>query len=414
MIGLMDCNNFFVSCERLFRPDLHKKPVAVLSSNDGCIVARSQEVKAMGVPMGIPYFKVKDLCEREKIVLFSSNFSLYRDISARVMRALKDEDLVCEIYSVDEAFFTLPDDANVRMITDLRSRIMQKTGIPISVGVARTKTLAKLANRVAKDGEGVSILREKDRSAFLETVTCGSVWGVGQQTAMKLEKQGISRVSDFLKLERTAIRSMLGVVGERLYLELSGTSVYKIGDDSHHTQESYTSSRSFGRATHDRAVLLSALLYHTERLAEKLRRDAAEAKAIYVSLRGSRHSTYSHRPGSARRTLMLPTNDTFVLIKVVAELLSEIYDPEIPYKKAGVTFGDIHPARAQASLFENAKSSRRDTAAVSTLLDDINATSGNAIHVATTLYNPLWESKKALRSKAYTTRWAEIPSVKAN
>jgi DNA polymerase V len=185
MIGLLDCNNFFVSCERLFRPDLLKRPVAVLSSNDGCIVARSAEVKDLGVPMGVPYFQVKDVLTKAGAVLFSSNFTLYRDVSARVMDTLEDEVGLIDVYSIDEAFFEVEDDATEADVLAIRARVMKEVGVPVSIGIASTKTLAKQASVLAKKGNGVCILTDALWQEKMEEVPCGSVWGLGRQTVIK-------------------------------------------------------------------------------------------------------------------------------------------------------------------------------------------------------------------------------------
>jgi DNA polymerase V len=202
-IGLMDCNNFFVSCERLFRPDLLKKPVAVLSSNDGCIVARSQEVKELGIPMGAPYFMVRAICKKEGVTLFSSNFRLYRDISARVMHALCEEVDTFEVYSIDEAFFSIEETVTEEEVLLLRERIMQKTGIPVSFGIARTKTIAKAAGDHAKKESGVSILDATLWETKISEIPCGSIWGIGRQTSAKLTKLGINTVADLISKDIT-------------------------------------------------------------------------------------------------------------------------------------------------------------------------------------------------------------------
>jgi DNA polymerase V len=206
MIGLMDCNNFFVSCERLFRPDLAKCPVAVLSSNDGCIVSRSQEVKDLGIAMGVPYFEVKSLCKKYNITLFSSNFTLYRDISTRVMATLKEFVDDIEIYSIDEAFFGVPKTMDETTLISIRAEIIRKTGIPVSIGVAPTKTLAKVANDRAKKGGGVMVLTKEVWKILQGEVSCSSIWGIGRQTSQKLTELGINSVAELLARDRLLYR----------------------------------------------------------------------------------------------------------------------------------------------------------------------------------------------------------------
>ena len=425
MIGLMDCNNFFVSCERLFRPDLAKRPVAVLSSNDGCIVARSQEVKDLGVPMGVPYFEIKDLCRKEKVTLFSSNFALYRDISARVMSALKAEFDTCEIYSVDEAFFTLPEGTTVEDLANVRARIIQKTGIPVSIGVAETKTLAKVANGIAKkrksDGrltkstiEGVFVLGEEEREECVRDISCGSVWGIGRQTSAFLTKSGIRTVSELLAQDRAFIRQALGVVGERLCMELSGVSVYKLGESAEGEQESYTSTRSFSKPVTDKLTLMSALGHHVAQVAEKLRHDGCVASKITIVARASRFGTFAHREGSMSAVLALPTNDTFTLTTEASRLLDILYDSEIPYKKAGVVASGIEPEGvATGSLFES-DHHKEKTSRLNMVTDALNQKFGSGtVRHAVTLGDKKWKERKELKSPDYTTSWSEIARIKA-
>jgi len=425
MIGLMDCNNFFVSCERLFRPDLVGKPVAVLSSNDGCVIARSQEVKDLGIPMGIPYFEVKKMCDANKITLFSSNLTLYRDISARVMRALKDEFEMCEVYSVDEAFFTVDNTITEEKLMEIRARIMQKTGIPVSIGVASTKTRAKIASKIAKtrkgDGrltmsaiEGVCILDEKLWKDVQKELSCGSVWGIGRQTAAFLSKARIYTVSELLSQDRAFITQALGVVGERLCMELNGISVYALGSSESTEQESYTSTRSFGHPVTDKMTLMSALSHHTASVAEKLRHDACVASKITIILRGSRFGLFAHRNGVVSSVLAVPTNDTATLTKEVLKLCNTLYDTEIPYKKAGVIVSSIEPiAMSSTSLFDSEKE-KISVRALNEVTDFLNQKFGHGtIRSGYDMGTEKWKERTKMKSREYTTRWSEIPSVKA-
>jgi DNA polymerase V len=412
MIGLMDCNNFFVSCERLFRPDLKNKPVAVLSSNDGCIVSRSQEVKDFGIPMGIPYFEIKEICEKQGITLFSSNFTLYRDISSRVMSALEEEFEGCEIYSVDEAFFNVPDDIDITKLFDIRTRITQKTGIPVSLGVAQTKTIAKVANSHAKKGSGVCILAQSNWDKITQDISCGSVWGIGRQTSEKLTKMGVSNVRDLLALDRGVIRQSFGVVGERLWLELSGTSVNCVGEHTVVGEQSMSSTRSFSKKTHEKAVILSALGYHATQVGKKLREHGVAASKVTVIVAPSRFSEYALRPSSASFVLPAPTNDTIELIRAAKHLLGTLYDEAIPYGKAGVIVHGIVPTDAvSGSLFENPGYKEKN---LSMVIDKINERFGNeAIHSGIVMSMHAWRERAELKSPEYTTAWSQIVRVKA-
>lgn len=414
MIGLMDCNNFFVSCERLFRPDLLGKPVAVLSSNDGCVVARSQEVKDLGVTMGVPVFEIKELISKEKVTLFSSNFALYRDISTRVMSALKAEFDTCEVYSVDEAFFAIDEDVTEETLKQIRARIMQKTGIPVSIGVAETKTLAKVANGIAKKGSGVCILDKKHRENTISSLLCGSIWGIGRQTSASLSKMKIYTVGDLLAQDTTFIRQSLGVVGERICLELKGVSVYKIGDRIDEEQKSYMSTRSFGKPIHEKATLKSALGYHIAHLAEKLRYDSCVASKITIIMRASRFGPFAYREGSASVLLPNPTNDTFALTAEVSGLFNQLYDIEIPYKKAGVILSSIEPeGNTTSSLFKDSLQIEK-MEKLNDVNDAINSKFGSAtIRQAVTMGGEKWKERKNLKSPEYTTQWSEIACIKA-
>jgi DNA polymerase V len=390
------------------------KPVAVLSSNDGCVVARSQEVRDLGIPMGIPYFQIKDTCKKEKITLFSSNFTLYRDISKRVMSALREEYGVCEVYSIDEAFFSVADTCTTKQLMEIRTRIMQKTGIPVSIGIASTKTRAKAASKYAKKGSGVYRMDEELWTRVSAELLCGSIWGIGRQTAVFLTKNNIHTVSELLSQNLAFIRQSLGVVGERLYLELSGTPVYLLGEHSNEDQQSYTSSRSFGKSVTDKMTLMSALGHHVAHVAEKLRTDSCVASTVTVIAQGSRFGAFSHREGTARVVLSVPTNDTTILTREVSKLLDVLYSSDIPYKKAGVTMSGIMPeSSVSASLFDSADVQEK-TKALNLLTDSLNHKFGSGtVRHAVTLGGEKWKEQSALISKSYTTKWAEIASVKA-
>jgi DNA polymerase V len=412
-IGLMDCNNFFVSCERLFRPDLLKKPVAVLSSNDGCIVARSQEVKELGIPMGAPYFMVRAICKKEGVTLFSSNFRLYRDISARVMHALCEEVDTFEVYSIDEAFFSIEETVTEEEVLLLRERIMQKTGIPVSFGIARTKTIAKAAGDHAKKESGVSILDATLWETKISEIPCGSIWGIGRQTSAKLTKLGINTVADLISKDITYVRAHFGVVGERMHHELTGTPVYGVREGEEAISQSLTSTRSFQSAVHERSVLESALGYHAAHLGEKLRDRGLAASYIRIITGASRFSDYAQRKGSAAVALTVPTCDTRVLLKEVLGLFNTIYDPEIPYKKAGVSLGGILPqALVSGALFGEEKGSTNKI--LDRVTDEINLRFGHGtVRPGTVLNIEGWQASARLRSLEYTTKWQELASVKA-
>ncbi len=428
MIGLLDCNNFFVSCERLFRPDLVGKPVIVLSSNDGCAVSRSQEVKDLGIAMGIPYFEIKELCKKENITVFSSNFALYRDISRRVMIALESEFEECSVYSIDEAFFEVDEGITEAEIAEIRARIIQKTGIPVSIGVARTKTLAKIANRIAKTKnerrptslikggvyEGVCSMTDSVYSDMVRDLPCGSVWGIGRKTSALLSTHKIYTVSNLLAQDRTFIKNNLGLVGERICMELRGMRAYELADGDDEEQSSYMSTRSFGAPVRDKHALLCALSYHVTHVARKLRKDVCVASRITVIVRGSRYGAFSHREGSQSVGLIEPTNSTMVLIKEAAKLLDTLYSEEVPYKKAGIVLSEIRPwSNTPRSLFANGNGTET-LEKIDAVVDSLTDKFGSGILHSGTIYKTKnWKEKRTYTSKEYTTKWSDIACVKA-
>lgn len=412
VVGLMDCNNFFVSCERLFRPDLRGKPVAVLSSNDGCIVARSQEVKDLGIPMGIPLFQVMDIVKKYNISLFSSNFSLYRDISLRVMSALRDEYDCISVYSVDEAFFEIRKGQTIDDIRAIRERIMHKTGIPVSFGIAPTKTMAKLANVEAKKGSGVAYLTQKDAQTYYETVRCGTVWGIGRQMSKRLDVLGIRTVSTMLEKGLYFMRQEFGVQGERIFLELSGTCA-EGGDHEVSPNASIMSTRSWSGVHTEYAFLISAIGHHVAHVAKKLRERGLVARSFSVICAPSRHGDFALRRGGGSLDLDVPTNDTTVLLKLAEKIFQSFYEKDVSYKKAGAIVSGLVPHEyAAQSLFETKDEKNKGT--VDTIVDEINNRFGrDMVHSGLILSNASSEASSRLRSRDYTTKWSEIASVKA-
>lgn len=414
MIGLMDCNNFFVSCERLFRPDLLKKPVIVLSSNDGCVVSRSQEVKDMGIPMGIPFFQIKDICKKQGISVFSSNFALYRDISHRVMTVLKDMHPDRAIYSIDEAFFTIPEGITNTELLAQKVRILKETGIPVSFGIAPSKTLAKAVNVVAKKGTGVCIFNQEVWENHVQSMSCGSIWGIGRETTKLLASVGITTVADLMSKDRSFIQKLLGVPGERLFFELQGKSVFSLGDVPDSIQGSYTSTRSFGVPVRTKATLFSALSYHLERVSEKLRSDHVMAHTLTIIARGSRYGDFAHRVSSASVLLETPTQQTIPLLRAAGELLDTLYDPEIPYKKAGVVVGGIVPKDAITKTLFSAPEDIKNDDTLDGVTDTLNRRYGiGTLTHGCSLGRKKWQASYEHISPEYTTNWGEIVTVKA-
>ncbi len=415
LVGVMDCNNFFVSCERLFRPDLVEKPVAVLSSNDGCIVARSNEVKDMGIPMGIPLFQAKQLVDMRPVTLFSSNFTLYRDLSRRVMAMLAAEVGACEVYSVDEAFFTVPVAITEAELHALRTHISKTTGIPVSIGVGATKTIAKVAVEQEKRGSGVCLLRDDDWRAVAADYACHEVWNIGRATAAALREVDITTVAELLAADRSWVAKRFGVAGCRLYDELSAVSVHQVTPNSDDIRQSLTSSRSFAESTSQLSELESALSYHVVEVAKKLRQQRLLTDRLIIIARPSRHGDFAYQRGSFEVPLLRPSNVTSELLSAALAGLRANFDSRVPYKKAGVVAGGLVPESfRQVGLFDQAVEQHRTAGQrVDSITDRLNTRFGaGTIRPAVILASGTKVSAK-LRSPSYTTVWKDIPTVQA-
>lgn len=417
-VGLLDCNNFFVSCERLFRPDLAKKPVVVLSSNDGCVVARSKEVKELGIPMGVPHFKVKRELETAGVVVFSSNFGLYRDLSARVMSVLREVADEVEQYSVDEAFFSLETnerslELSLEIVKGELARIKQsverQVGVPVTVGVAKTKTVAKCATELGKRGAGTMMLEGEAWRQVRESFPLVDVWGIGGKTAAKMREAGLHTAADLVAADRGRIEELFGAHGLRLQAELAeqpATAARKEDD----LQASVMSTRSFQKNVSELSVLEDAVAYHTARVAEELREMDAVTGCVRVMIRPSRHNDWALRGGIREAFLTLPTADTRTLLREAHALTRALYEPGVPYKKAGVIVSSILPSDASSlSLFATPKDA---TDALFSIVDGLNRKFGkDTLTVGRIGGAAKWQSGRAHISPQYTTNWNEIPRV---
>lgn len=415
LVGLLDCNNFFVSCERLFRPDLRQKPVVVLSGNDGCVVARSNEVKDLGVPMGVPFFQVRDSLQKAGTTAFSSNFTLYRDLSSRVMQTLEHLVDTVEVYSIDEAFFTLyvPDTATaVAELTRIKAHIEQHIGVPVSLGAAQSKTIAKYASEKEKRGSGACVLVGDAWQTETVQVPLGAVWGIGRRLTERLAQYQLHTVADLLAADRMRIAKLFGVAGCRVYDELSEQAVWPVGSQANATPKSIMSSRSFRAVSSSQAVVLDAVSYHVHQAAADLRADGLECRYLQVIARPSRHGDWALRRGSAECVLTVPTNDTRTLLREAERLLAQFFDPAVPYKKAGVLLGWFSEVgAAQTDLFGEtiATETARPVMAV---LDSLNRKFGaDAITVGRRPGAGAWAPARDLLSPRYTTNWTELPTV---
>ncbi len=417
-IAVLDCNNFFVSCERLFRPDLRQKPVVVLSSNDGCVVARSQEIKDKGIGMGVPYFQIKDTLKDIDATCFSSNFTLYRDVSDRVFQVLRSLVTEMEIYSIDEAFFIIEAATAAEAeltATTIKSTVERRVGIPVSIGVATSKTLAKLCNDIAKKDRrsGVFVLEPGDSVTVLGTRPLGDVWGIGGRLSRRYASAGLHTIADMHMVSRERLQTISGVVGLRTQAELLGQVAYPL---SHRRElpKSITSSRSFGQKTNDIAVIKDALAYHVRSVAADLRRDGLVAGSMTILLLTARHSDWFLRGGATSVTFTVPTADTTTLLKEALRHCDQIYETGVPYNKTGVVLSALLPARAvPASLFSTEDAVEAE-GKLDSLIDSLNTRFGNdLVKLGMFTKTASWRTRQETLSPAYTTNWQELPVVKA-
>ncbi len=412
-IGLMDCNNFFVSCERLFRPDLLGKPVIVLSSNDGCVVARSQEVKDMGIPMGIPVFKIKEDLKKGKVVQFSTNFALYRDISARVMNVLRTKVQKMEQYSVDESFFTLPADIqdSEAYLLELKQYVEQMVGIPVSFGFAQTKTLAKVAGGLAKKGSGVHILQPEAWITYAKEIRIGELWGVGRGLSARFTEQSVITPYDLMQADSAQITKVFGVVGARLQSELKGDVVYPV-TLLRSLQQSITSSRSFAKNEFNQITLERALIAHIEHVVKDIRTINALAGGVSMHVLPSRYGDFVMQGIQQEIPLSEPTDSVEIIIAAVIAAFRSKYQASVPYKKAGVVLKAITPkAGATGSLFSI--ESKLETTNLSETISSLQLKFGQgALSFAGASIGKQLTARQ-YSSGSQTTAWSDIPSVKA-
>lgn len=415
--ALIDANNFYASCETVFRPDLRGTAVAVLSNNDGCIIARSAEVKAMGINMGQPYFKIKDELQKAGVVVFSSNYALYADMSARMMQTIAQLTPRSEVYSIDECFVDTNGLDNLEARGQLwRSTIQQWTGLTVGVGFGPTKTLAKLANYAAKKYPatgGVVDLSDRNRQVRLMRITpVEEVWGVGRRISAKLNNQGILTAYDLSRADQGAIRKFYSVVLSRTVAELNGESCLEL-EAIAPTKKQIVCSRSFGSKVTTHEGLREAVANYTARAGEKLRREKQLCRGITVFVRGNPFSDQPYYANSSSHIIADPTNDTRDLLAVATRLLARIYKPSEEYKKAGVMLFDFSDEkRGQLSLFRPKNLKQNDK--LMTVIDRLNQ-NGNQVYYAGQGHpknNSTWSMNRKLLSPAYTTNWTELMLAK--
>jgi DNA polymerase V len=428
IFALVDCNTFYASCERVFRPELEGRPIVVLSNNDGCVVAQSREAKNLGITMGVPFFKIKEMAKQHDLHYFSSNYQLYGDLSQRVMSVLQSYCDEVEIYSIDEAFmifdfYDSSEEALLKLSSKIKIFVKQCTGIPVSVGIARTKTLAKLANHIAKryTTEGVFALMNDDTiETWQQKLPIEQVWGIGYGYVKKLSLYGISNVWQLRNANEQWIRKLMGVVGLRTVKELKGFQCHEI-DPPETTRQNILVSRSFPSDLTSIDELISAIASHTTRLGEKLRKYHMKTEVLQIYLTQNKFKVGKgpdyHLSGTVH--LPFPTADTGLLVSAAVRLLKSIFTfNKDGYKKAGVMALNLLPdSIVQTNLFADATSEIRSQKLMRAM-DCINLKMGkNTIHYSTSTHanaTSAWQMRTEWRSPRYSTHWDEFLTIQVD
>ena len=417
-VALIDCNSFYASCERIFNPKLLGKPIVVLSNNDGCIITRSSEAKDLGIRMGDPYFKAKKIIEKNNVKVFSSNYSLYGDISQRVMEILLSFSPDVEIYSIDEAFLNFKGFKDYELLNyckNIRQTIKKWVGIPVSIGVGPTKTLSKIANYIAKTNsshEGVCILKEKQQiDEALRNIDISNVWGIGKQLSKFLRNYDISTAKKFTLLERSWVRKNMGVVGEKIYLELKGISCLNL-ELLPSSKKSCCVSRSFSCPIETIEELKESIANYGTRVAEKIREEGlvAETMNVFVLTNhfNKKDKQYSN---SIKLQLDYPTNNSILIVKRAIRGIELIYRKGYRYKKAGIILYELNSSAKVRGLLDY---NRNRSESLMRSLDKINCRYGSStLKIAAEGIKKNWQMQRKKISPCYTTRFEEIMVVKS-
>ena len=435
MIGLLDCNNFYVSCERLFNPKLLEKPVVILSNNDGCVISRSEEAKQIGIKMGEPFFKLKKFIIDHNIFVLSSNYSFYGDISNRIMNILKKSLPIVEVYSIDEAFFILDlKNERVGFCNELAKKILKWTGIPVSIGLAKTKTLAKIANRVVKKKPQYPYLKIDDHSIFelgskkitdyvLQKTNVNDIWGIGIKLAQFLVDNGVNNALDLREFNESFARKKKGVILQRSILELKGIICNEVEKELA-KKKSICVSRSFGTKLNAYEDIKSALIVYVQKASFKMRNYNFFCKSITVFLKTSKYQKKIYN-NTKTYSFLEGTNDVRVIWNISKKLLKEIYLSDFLYSKVGVILSDFCDfENTQKSLFYDKNQGyhkKSDGIKLMKIMDSINKKFGdNKLRLSSdengSFYlkkkNAKWSMKSEYRSPCYTTNWCDIPKIK--
>lgn len=417
MYALIDCNNFYASCERLFRPDLANKPIVVLSNNDGCVIARSNEAKALGIKMGEPFFQIKALCKQHKVHIFSSNYTLYGDLSQRVRSVILESWTEVEIYSIDEAFLdlsALPVTMRESFCTQLQRNILKITGIPTSVGIGPTKTLAKIANHICKKELKIPVFNVTDQYHWLKKIGIGDVWGIGRQWQKKLVQQGIYTAEDLAQMNPHLLKKQFNVILMRTAMELQGIAC--MGLEEAVSKQSIMSSKSFGAMQTEFNLIAEAISSHCARAWERLRAQGLVAQGLYVFVQTNRfRDDLPQYCRSIQFKLVNPSDDLILLTKIAKRCLKKLYYAGYQYKKVGVCLENLIPKNPrQLDLFHQPSDEtlvKKEN--LMRAFEGINQKYGSqTIRLAAEGYAKPWAMRAELKSPAYTTRWSELPIVK--
>lgn len=418
MFALADCNNFFASCERVFRPDLQGKPVIVLSSNDGCAIARSNEAKALGIKMGAPFLKILDIVNKYNVAVFSGNMSLYGDMSQRVRWVLEEFAPSIEVYSIDEAFLDLRGLQNIdfdEYAKTISKRCWKLTSIPVSVGIAPTKTLAKIASKLCKDYPklkgGCYMHRPQDIEKVLRKFPIDEVWGIGRRSSLKLKTIGVQTAYDYTQLTEVAIRNIFGITGVRTWKELRGIPCIEF-ENGFETKQSICVSRSFSSEIYDLKELQEQIANFASSLAEKLRTQNSVASEISVFAYTNRFKENDLQMYGNKLILMqTPTSDQRVIICSAVDAVKDVFSKGFGYKKAGVIATKIMDANSyMRSLFDDVSALEREQKLTS-VVDSVNRTFGQGALKLAVQGSGKIKTTSEKQSPHYTTLWSDIPKV---
>ncbi len=411
MIALADCNNFYVSCERVFKPWLNGKPVIVLSNNDGCAIARSNEAKILGIKMGAPYYQVKELCQKNRVSVFSSNYELYGDMSNRVVSILMRFTPETEVYSIDESFLSLEQIHDpVRTAEKMRETVLKWTGIPISVGIGPTKTLAKMANRMAKKKDSGCLMLKGSENSLLSSVRVRDVWGIGRRIEEKLKRIKILTALDLINAPAPVIRKVGGVQLAKTQKELQGLQCISIEQVSG-PKKNVCCSRSFGRTVTDLEELEEAVANHAVRATQKIRKEGSITCGLQVFIMTNRFGKGPQYSNSRTIGFDEPSDDPIRILSTAKELLRSIYRKGYSYKKVGVMLLNLRTKdQDQGLLFRDHHNEKKDRFVKA--LESIKNTYGtNSTFLAAQGIGRSWDMKRQRRTPRYTTNWNEIPTI---